>query len=198
MEITESRKGSSSNAADLATKLFIQQIAFNNACKLLLLTVAESRQDVDNMFDDPDHLIWTDVTADQDLRKKMARFHDLCLASLGKMNKAGFELYTGLRSLILSEKRQTARKVFFRRWHQTKSPGFVTIEDVPTLINNLRTYSDLFRTLVRQAVSSQAGFVARLLFTDDVWSPQLLGDSQSSNHHFMHTTNIAIALRWFL
>ena len=179
--IIESTKWSSSNATDLATKLFIQQSAFDNACKLLLLTLADSRQDVDNMFGDPDHLIWIDVAADQSLRKKMGRFPGLCLASLDQLRKAVFEVYTGFRSLIRSEKKTTARKFFFRRWHQTK---YSTIEDVPKLINNLRTYNDLFRTLVRQAVSSRAGFAARLPSTDDLWTPQLMGDWQSSSRHF--------------
>ena len=180
VEIIESRKGSSSTATDLATKLFIQLIAFDNACKLLLLTVAESRQDVDNMFGDPDHLVWTGVTADQELRKKMAHFHDLCLVSLDHLHKAVSELHTGFWSLVRSENGQTIGKPLVRRCQQTKSPA---IEDVPKSINNLRTYNDLFRTLVRQAVSSRAGFVARLPSTDDMWSPQLMGDWQISSHH---------------
>lgn len=187
VRIIELRKRSSSNATDLATKLLIQRTAFDNACKLLLLTVAESRQDVDNMFDDPDHQIWIDVGADRDLRKKMARFHELCLASLDQLYKAVCELHTGFRSLFPSEKGRTVGKIFCRRWHLTKPPSFGTIEDVLKFINNFRTYNDLFRTLVRQAVSSRAGFVVRLPSSDGMWGPQLMEGSQSSNHHFDFT-----------
>lgn len=152
--------------ADMLSVLHIRAVSFDNTCKLLFLMVADSRQDTENMFEESDHSIWRDSTADRSLANKMARYYDLCLESLQRCRDDLNKILKGL--LQLEEKRQAVRRSR-RCWQNPKLPVSGATQDIPKLLHeDLRNHIDLFSTLVRQAVSSQCGRKAGSSSTRDL------------------------------
>lgn len=145
---------------DLPAALSIQQVSFDNACKTLLYVVAESRQDVDNMFEDSNRSIWKDVAAQHDLGQIMAHFYRLGLRSLEQLRRILCELLSRFRALLREGRMHATRKYLFW-WQRLKTPGRAVMEDFPKHIRNLRDYNDLFGTLIRQVVSLRLEHITR-------------------------------------
>ena len=143
-----------SQGVDLTAALLDLQVAFENACKLLLHMVAKSRQDVDNMFEDYNHSVWTNLAVQQDLENIMARFYVLGLRSLKHLHNSLSELRSALRIVVNKRRKNSARKYFFWK-HTTNLSDIAIAEDVFKLIRKTGDYNDLFITLIRQAVPSR-------------------------------------------
>ena len=142
-----------SDVADLALKIEIQQVAFENGCKVLLATVAKSRQDVEQMIEDQDHPIWKDTSAHRNLDTMMARFHCVCRAALERLHESLNELRAGLHAL-------SGRGIKLYRFLRDRSnlPASGTMENLARLVQNLRSYNDMFCTLIWQAVPRRSGY----------------------------------------
>ena len=169
----------SSVGADVVSMLHIQAVRFDNTCKFLFLMIARSRQDVDNMFEDPDHAIWLDMTAHLSLERKMTRFYGLCLGSLEHCRQDLNEIQEGLR---LVKKRQflSLMKCYYRR-DGLKSSITSTMQDVSKLLHErLRNHVDLFSTLVRQAVITRCGNMAGSSVTEDLGHANHIGRSRAT------------------
>ena len=151
MRISRSVQEVYSTVADLALKVRIQQVAFDNGCKMLLVTAAKSRQDVDNMLENRGHPIWRDANAHQTLDTMMARFYHLCLPALEHFQESLIELRVGLHALRgQGTEKATSRYGFLL--DDSKPPSLGTTEDFSKLLQNLRSYNDIFCTLIWQAV----------------------------------------------
>lgn len=148
MRTSESIQEDFSEVADLASKINIQQVAFENGCKVLLLTAAQSRQDLDNMIKDPNHPVWKDTIAHRNIDTLMARFYHLCLVALEHFQESLSEL-----KLVLHALKGQQRKKAKRFWLNKSSPSINGItEEFPRLVQKLRDYNDIFCTLVWQAL----------------------------------------------
>ena len=139
-----------SDVGDLVPKIRIQQVAFDNACKLLLVTAAKSRQDVDNMIEDPGHPIWKDRVVHRSLDNVIARFHQLCLEVLEHVQGRLSELNHRLQTLRGQGKKKHTRYKFWLI--RSSSLPFGTTEELPELVRNLKYYNDIFCALIWQTV----------------------------------------------
>lgn len=170
-----------SDVADLAPKIRIQKVAFDNGCKLLFVTVAKSRQDVDNMIEDPGHPIWKDRVAHRNLDKVMARFYTLCSEALEHFQKSLNELNGGL------QRRQGNRKgnKRYRTWLNRSKPLTVgTTKKFPELVHDLRNYNDIFCTLIWQVVPRRSGHMLGSSFAEDFGCPYATEAARESHRHF--------------
>lgn len=172
-----------SDVADLALKLRIQKVAFDNGCKMLLVTAAKSRQDVDNMIENRGHPIWRDTMAHRDLDTIMARFYHLCLAALEHFHESLSELRVALHTLRGQEtKKATSRYQFLLdKWHPSTLGA---IEDFSKLLQNLRSYNDIFCTLIWQAVPRRSGCRLGSAFGGDMACPTATRVAPALQHHF--------------
>ena len=156
---------------DIVSILQIQAVGFDNTCKVLLLIVAASRQDVVNMFDDPDHPLWVDAKAHQSLEKKISRFNDLCLESLEHCGQVLDEIQKELQ--MANKSREMTTHGYGRDTPDPtvsdSSQGFSKL-----LQERLRVHFDIFSTLVRQAVI-------------DPWTPVIGPSSPDNQSHANHT-----------
>ena len=164
---------------DLALKIEIQQVAFENGCKVLLATVAESRQDVDQMIEDQGHPIWKDTSAHRDLDTTVARFYCVCRATLERFHKSLNELRAGLHAL---SGRGTKKHRFWR--DRSKPPASSTIENLVKLVQNLRSYNDMFCTLIWQAVPHRLGYHFGSSFRRNLRYPCVAQAAHGRYHHF--------------
>ena len=140
---------SSSNRVDLVPTFLIQQVTFENTCKLLVSQDGRNRQDVELMFENPNHSIWANPTTENDLSRRLGRFYELCLRTLAYIRETLSGLQTRLRSLI--EKIQAFKK---QLWPvKSTSPGLGSINLCPRL-RDLRNSNDLLFSLARQAIFS--------------------------------------------
>ena len=168
-----------SDGADLALKIEIQQAAFENGCKVLLATEARSRQDLDQMFEDQGHPIWKDTSAHRNLDRMMARFYCVCRAVLERFYESLNELRTGLHAL---SGRGTKK---YRSWQDSTNPPVSgTIENLVKLVQNLRTYNDMYRTLIWQAVPRRSGNQFESLFRQNLIYPYVPQAARGPYHHF--------------
>lgn len=169
--------------ADLAPKIQIQQVAFNNCYKLLLNTAATNRQDVNNMIEDPGHPIWQDTVAHRNMYKVMTPFYHLCLKALEHCQESLKLLEGGFQALRDQVKRKGRKR--YRSWLEgSKPPTFGPPEDLPKLVQSLRNYNDIFCTLVWQAVPRRANNVLGLSFAEDLGYRYTIGAAQASHSHF--------------
>ena len=172
-----------SAVADLVPKVQIQQIAFNNCCKMLFVTAAKSRQDVDNMIEDPDHPVWKDKVTHQNLEKVMARFYHTCIENLDHFQQSLEDLRFELQALKEQEREKDTRRWDFWR-DRSKSMSFSTTEDLPDLVQNLRNYNDIFCTLVWQAVPRRSGHMLGSTFAEELGYPHTVRAAPASvSHH---------------
>ena len=172
-----------SAVADLVPKIQIQQIAFKNCCKMLFVTAAKSRQDIDNMIEDPDHPVWKDKATHQNLEKAMARFYHTCIESLDHFLHSLEDLRSELQALKERvREKDTRRRDFWR--DRPKSMSFSTSEDLPDLLQNLRNYNDIFCTLVWQAVPRRSGHMLGPTFAEELGYPHTARAAPASvSHH---------------
>ena len=172
-----------SDVADLAHKIRIQQVAFDNGCKMLLVTAAKSRQDVDNMIEDPSHPIWKDKVAHRNLNTVMARFYHACLAALKHLQECLSELKVGLRPLRRKGKKMPRR--LYQLWFNiTTSQSFATTEDFPKIVQKMRDYNDVFCTFVWQAVPHRSAQQVPSSLGEDLGRPYAIGAAQGELRHF--------------
>ena len=164
---------------DLAPELQTQQIAFENTCKLLLFMVARSKQDVENMFEDESHPIWVDVAAQRRLSVQMARFHDLCSGTL----KHFLRVLCEILRVFQATKKQVKKKIWFQR-EASKALVIDRTDALRRLFDDLRSYGDFFRTLVRQATRCQPGYVAKPTNAEDLLDPRPVVNSRTSSGYF--------------
>lgn len=73
---SKSTRKLSSDAEMFFSGLIVQRALFENGCRSLMLLVVPTRQDVEDMFEDQNHYIWTDETADQHLGQRLANTRD--------------------------------------------------------------------------------------------------------------------------
>ena len=177
--LIESAQTPPSQCRDLAPELCTQQIAFENTCKMLLLMVAKSRQDVENMFEDPSHPIWADGNAHRRLSVLMARFYGLCEGTLKHFLR---DLRAILRECQAIKKR-VMKKTWFRR-EVSKALVVDRTDALHRLFDDLRSYGDFYRTLVRQAVRRQPGYVAKPTIVEDLQDQRPQANSQAFTGHF--------------
>lgn len=182
MRNSESIQKVYSDMADLVLKIRIQQVAFDNGCKMLLVTAAKSRQDVDNMIENRGHPIWRDTMVHRDLDAMMARFYHLCLAALEHFQESLSELRVGLHALREQEtKKATSRYQFLLDNWNPSTLG--AIEDFPKLLQNLRNYNDIFCTLILQAVPRRSGYQSGSAFGRDLGCPTAMRVAPAPHHH---------------
>ena len=181
LRLSESTQKAPLDRVDLAPTLLIQKVAFDNTCKFLLFTAAKSRQHVDNMLEDFNHPVWTDLMANGNLEKMMGRFYELCLRSLKHYRNALNEISSALRSSLWLKQWQATGKHLFRR--KRRLPRFGIAEDLPKLIQNSRNYNDLFYTLIRQAVPSPSRHIARSLSADGLCHSHPIEAARKSYGH---------------
>lgn len=160
----------SPDVADLVPKVQIQQIAFDNCCKVLLATAAKSRQHVNNMIDDPDHPVWRDTITHQHIEKLMARFYPICVVSLDHFQQGLKDLQFELQAMKEQEKDKDTRRRHFWR-DRSKWMALSTTKDLPDLVQNLRKYNDIFCTLVWQAVPRRSGHMLGSTFAEEMGYP---------------------------
>ena len=184
--LSELTQQDSWDGADLVSTLQIQAVGFDNICKALLLMVADSRQDVENMFEDPHHPVWVDAQAHQSLEKKMARFYDLCLESLEHCGQVLNEIQKGLQ---MAKKRQESMKyVYGRNALDLAVPDL--LEKYSKLSQEkLRIHFDVFSTLVRQAVIGPWTSVTDPSSPDN---PGLANDAEASDTGYGHLRYIHV------
>ena len=132
--------------------IIVQQCAFENACRLLLSKITKSRLDVDNIVGNSDHAVWADKWAYKKLKQTMMSLYDLCLRCLDQVQIILRDLMTGFgpRTRQLSGQ-STGRHDMCP--HRRNSPRFDTMDDFHKPLESLRSYIDLFCTLIRQAAS---------------------------------------------
>ena len=168
-----------SDVADLALKIEIQQVAFENGCKVLLATVAKSRRDVDQMMEDQGHPIWKDTSAHRDLDTMMARFSCVCRAALERFHESLDELRAELHAF---SGRGTKK---YRHWRdRSDPPASDTIGNLAKLVQKLRSYNDIFCTLIWQAVPRSPGYQFEPSFRRDLSYPCVPQAAQRPHHHF--------------
>ena len=161
-----------SNIADLVPKVQIQQVAFDHHCKLLLVTVAKSPQEIENMIEDPGHPVWNDKAVHRNIDRVMARFDHMCFNVLDKHQLSLRSLKVGLQALGVHEK-----------GNKSKSMGFSTPENLPDLVQNLRNYNDIFFTLVCEAVPRRSGHMLGSTFAEDLRYSQIVQPASASVSH---------------
>ena len=158
-----------SNIADLVPKVQIQQLAFHHHCKLLLVTVAKSPQEIENMIEDPGHPVWKDKAVHRNIDRVMARFDHMCFNVLDKHQLSLRSLKVGLQALGVHEK-----------GNRSKSMGFSTPENLPDIVQNLRNYNDIFFTLVCEAVPRRYGCILGSATAEDLRYPQIVHPASAS------------------
>ena len=181
MKTSQSMQKIYSDVADLAPKIHIQQVAYENGCKMLLHTAAKSHQDVDNMIEDPCHPIWKDTVAHQNLDTVIGCFYNLFLAALEHFRESLIELKVGLNALRGQGRKNITRRL--QSWlARSNSPTFGTTEDLPKLVQNLRNYNDIFCTLIWQAVPRRSGYKLELSLEGDLDCQNVA--TRASQSHF--------------
>ena len=172
-----------SNSIDLPLTLSVQHIAFNNTCRLLLSSIARGRQDVDNMLSNQRHSVWKDKGACATLKVIMARFYPLCLEPLEHFLEILRAMRMGLQSLL---KRIATRRYLFCGIG-SGSANLGTVDDFLEFVQGMRTYNDLFSTLVRQA--TMGGFKPDTGVTS-ARCPDILQSSKATKKSYEHISCI--------
>lgn len=164
---------------DLVPKILIQQVVFDNGCKFLLLNVAESRQDVENMFEDPKHSIWSNTIAHQHLRRSTAHFYRLCLKSLERIRRSLCEMHNELHTT----KMEMSRRGHMQYPDETRRPTSDRTEEILVVFQGLRKYNDLFSTLILRAIPRKSIHVKRSPFGEEFGCTYVVGATPASYNH---------------
>ena len=182
-----------SDVADLTLKVQVQQVAFENACKLLFLTAAMNQQDVDSMIEDPYHPIWKDVVAHRNLDKVIARFYHVYSITLNHFQESLKHLKEGLQALTGKGKIRGFRRHPFRL-KRSKSMNFGTTEDFPALVQDVKNYNDIFCTLVWQAVPRRSDCILGSSFAEELGYQHNTGAASASHCHLSHMQQVTQVL----
>ena len=170
-----------SNVADLAPKVRIQKVAFENCSKLLLVGAANSPQDFDNMIEDSDHPVWEDATVHRRLDIVMTRFSHICLNALEHLHESLANLNVGFQALRGQEKQDTQQN------HLPLDRSYsVTVgvpENLPDIVQNLKDYNDIFCILVWQAVPRGSDSILGSSFATELGYPHAIGAAPASHRH---------------
>ncbi|KAL8787038.1 MAG: hypothetical protein Q9195_007943 [Heterodermia aff. obscurata] len=177
--LMESAPASPLPCRDLAPELRTQQIAFENTGKTLLLMVSRSPQDVENMFEYQAHPIWTDVTAHRRLSVLMARSCHLCEEALKGFSRILCEILREYQT----GKKQIKKKNWFRR-EVSKTLVVDRIEPLHRLFDDLRSYGDFFRTIVRHTARGRPGYVDEPTKVEDLQDPRHKADLRTFSGYF--------------
>ena len=164
-----------SELAALVPKLLIQQVVFDNTCKLLLFMVARSRQDVENMFEDPNHPIWSNTIAHQHLERLMTNLYHLCLKSLEHIRESLGRLHSELPTREIS--------VYHFCPNTSWSPTFDRTKDFLELFQELRNNNDLFSTSILQAIPRRSGQILGSSFAEDLSCPYAIEAAPAIDNH---------------
>ena len=170
-----------SNVADLALKVRIQKIAFDNCCKLLLVGAANSPQDFDNMIEHSDHPVWEDAIVHRRLDNVMTRFNHICFKALEHLHESLADLTVGLQALRGQEKQDTPKSQF--RLDRSQSVTVGVPENLPDIVQYLRNYNDIFCILVWQAVPRRSDSMLGLSFATELGYPHAIGAAPASHRH---------------
>ena len=133
---------------------------------LLLYLATRSRQDVDNMYEDITHPIWTHRETNEDLEEKMAHFKTPCLQPLRRIQTNLIDFREHLQSLNGREERKDEKGPhFWRTQCRSYYPSSGPAEQFPHILADLRDCNDVFCTFVRQIEQNKSR---------DISSPSML------------------------
>ena len=183
----------SSDVADLTLKVQVQQVAFENACRLLFITAAMNQQDIDNMIEDRYHPIWKDVFVHQNLDKVIARFYHVYSITLNHFQESLKHLKTGLQAMRGQGKIRGFRRYSFglKSW---KSMNFGATEDFSALVQGVKSYNDIFCTLVWQAVPRRSDCILGSSFAEESGYQHNTGKLSASHCHLEHMQRVTQVL----
>ena len=181
--VIKSFQGVFSDVADLALKIRVQRVAFENGCKNLLITAAKSRRDVDNIIEDPGHPFWKDEIAHRNIDTMMARFHHSCLAALEHFQENLGGLRTELHALRIRRTNKDTERCQFCL-ERSSIPAIGTTENFPKILRKLRDYNDIFCTLILLAVPRRSGQqFGSLVGRQSVYPPPIQA-APTPHHHY--------------
>ena len=155
-----------SNTADLVSKVRVQKVIFHEYCRLLFVTVAKTSHDAYGMVGDPGHPIWKDTVAHRNINDMMARFYPVTFNVLEKLQESLRNLKFGLQALRGHEEQD--KRNIWAGLEEAESAPPSTIEDFRGFIQNLRTYNDVFLTLICEAVPRRSGRTRELTFAEEM------------------------------
>lgn len=152
----------SSSTDTFFSGLIVQRAIFENGCRQLILLVAPTRQDVQDMFEDPNHYIWTDEAADQYLGQRLASTRSSCSRMLQYIQDNLGTMNQELRPLASRHSGDWKAKVMPKPMWRTKASLNVEI-DLCRFLKDLGQYNDLFRCCILQVVPPRINDLADLL-----------------------------------
>ena len=173
-----SMQKANSEMADVVLKIRIQKVVFDNGCKPLLVTAARSRQDVENMIENPNHPIWKDTMAHQKLDTVMGRFAPLCLKALQRFQENLIQVK------MRSDTRRPSWKTRRKHLPLANRPTCGTIEEYCKLVQSVRNCNDIFCTLVWQVAPCPSGYRSSMsLGIEDLGCSDAIRPAQASYAH---------------
>ena len=146
---------------DFTTRLRVQQVTFENGCKLFLYPKAKSKQEVENMLESRDNPVWTDTIAGHELDAMMASFCDPSRRVLEGL----WQTLSELMDRILST----------RTHNQT--------ENLLKLLNNLIIYNSLFYALIRHAMPKNSSVMLEPSIAKGLIRQFTMQTASTSNSH---------------
>ena len=170
-----------SDTADLVSKVRVQKVIFHEYCRLLLVAVAKTSHDADGMIGDPGHPIWKDTVAHRNINDMMARFYHVTFDVLEKLQESLRNLKSGLQALRGHEQ-EDGRNLW--TWlERSESATSSTIEEFRGFVQNLRTYNDVFLTLICEAVPRRSGRTRELTFAEEMGYQHTVQAASASLSH---------------
>lgn len=160
--LSKSIRKLSSNTDIFFSGLIVQRAIFENGCRQLILLVAPTRQDAQDMFEDPNHYIWTDKAADQHLGQRLANTRSSCSRMLQYIQDNLGTMIQELRPFASEHSEDWKAKVMHKLMWRTKSSLNIEI-DLCRFLKDLGQYNDLFRCCILSVVPPRINNLADLL-----------------------------------
>lgn len=148
--LSKSLRTLSSNTEIFFSGFIVQRAIFDNGCKSLMLLVAPTRQDVEDMLEDQNHHIWTNETAEEHLGQRLGSARSSCSRILQSIVE---NLDITNRKLQPFAKRYTGdrkAKLLFKLMGTKSSSNLGT--HISRFSEELGQLNDLFRCCILQAV----------------------------------------------
>ncbi len=189
LKISKSLQKWLSEVDEIRNKIAVQQTIFENGSMPLLYIAVRNRQDVDNMYEDMGHPIWTHRKTNRDLEDTMAHLKTPCLQTLQRIQKNLTAFRYRLLSLKGREKRkgkkghQLWRTPFWSKW-----PSSDPADQFPHILEDLGNCNDIFCTFVRQTVQNKSKDMLSpplLCAVEDSSNNQAIRVAQASDSHFL-------------